>query len=48
MTNEQRLPYVRPQLRKYGPITRLAQGMSGLGLDGASGMTGMSMAMLPF
>lgn len=38
MTANERLPYVRPELRTYGAITRLVQGMSGLGLDGASGM----------
>jgi hypothetical protein len=36
MTTDERLPYVRPELRSYGAITRLVQGMSsGLG-DGAA------------
>jgi hypothetical protein len=48
MTSEERLPYTRPELRAYGAITRLVQGMSGLGIDGNSGMLGVSMAMLPF
>jgi hypothetical protein len=34
--------YEPPVLTRYGPITRLVQGMSGLGLDGLSGMAGMS------
>lgn len=38
-----RLPYAKPELRAYGAITRLVQGMSGAGLDGLSGMGGMSM-----
>lgn len=42
MTAEDRLPYVRPELHTYGAITRLVQGMSGLGLDGMSGMAGMN------
>jgi hypothetical protein len=41
MTTEERKPYERPELRAYGAITRLVQGMSGLGLDGTSGMIGM-------
>jgi hypothetical protein len=35
-------PYQTPVLTTYGAITRLVQGMSGLGLDGLSGMAGMS------
>lgn len=40
MTNDIRLPYVRPELHTYGAITRLVQGMSGVGVDGMSGMVG--------
>ena len=40
MDSEQGREYVRPELRCYGAITRLVQGMSGIGLDGASGMVG--------
>lgn len=42
MSSDERLPYVRPELHTYGAITRLVQGMSGIGLDGTSGMIGMS------
>lgn len=35
-----RQPYVRPELRTYGAITRVVQGKSGLGLDGTSGKIG--------
>ena len=40
--------YVRPELRAYGAITRVVQGMSGIGLDGSSGMAGMSHGSGPF
>lgn len=40
MDSEDRREYVRPELRTYGAITRLVQGMSGIGLDGVSGMVG--------
>jgi hypothetical protein len=43
MTSDERLPYVRPELRTYGAITRLVQGMSGLGLEGLSGMSNSMM-----
>jgi hypothetical protein len=39
--NDVRHPYVRPELRAYGAITRLVQGMSGLGVDGSSLMSMM-------
>ena len=42
MNSDERMPYVRPELRTYGAITRLVQGMSGAGLDGSSGMIGMN------
>ena len=42
MTSDERLPYVSPELRTYGAITRLVQGMSGIGIDGTSGMIGMN------
>ncbi|HSI26009.1 MAG TPA: hypothetical protein VK948_01260 [Aeromicrobium sp.] len=41
MTSDERLPYVRPELRTYGAITHLVQGPSGIGLDGLSGMSNM-------
>ncbi|MEV7398557.1 hypothetical protein [Aeromicrobium sp. NPDC092404] len=37
MDSKKNLPYVRPELRCYGAITKVVQGRSGLGLDGASG-----------
>jgi hypothetical protein len=36
MTTDERLPYVRPELRSYGAITRLVQGMSAGAGDGVS------------
>ncbi|HSI26014.1 MAG TPA: hypothetical protein VK948_01285 [Aeromicrobium sp.] len=42
---QKRQHYARPALRPYGSLTRLAQGMSGVGIDGSSGMIGMSMGM---
>lgn len=32
-------PYKRPELRKYGALTNLVQGVSGMLGDGAAGMT---------
>lgn len=38
MSTDERLPYVRPELRTYGAITRLVQGMSMGSGDGVSTM----------
>ena len=36
MSTDERLPYERPELRTYGAITRLVQGMSVGTADGLS------------
>lgn len=44
--SQERQPYVRPELRCYGAITRLVQGGSGIGIEGMSShIVGMSMSM---